>query len=372
MRKNIPFKFNSNYIYKICVTFLLSILIIIFTILLPLVRSIAFTILTIAIFFIQTMFSLLLNSLYSNTDNNRKFLEKDFISGYNIHENYLRNDLFLNDTVFPANHPLFANLEILMFYYSVTKSNKYDIEAEEYIKFKNKYESIIPYTMSYFDYYFFLKTKKIDYYNNATSRLIPYEDRYKALLEYNEILMKKLIKFIKYKPAKIDILDYNLFKTAQLWLMGRKIPYIKSVNLKDVNKLSDEIISFILNKYDRYLKYIIINAKSSSENKRLMKTRNECIRNVPFVVRLILNIISNDYIQKLDSIYFINDHIPLMLKNIEITGKDKYKLYPSADEFYMLLGEYNVSLDNLLQIATNGNVLVDNYNNVLEDFGKKY
>jgi len=74
---------------------------------------------------------------------------------------------------------------------------------------------------------------------------------------------------------------------------------------------------------------------------------------------------------KFESIFFINDIIPSILRHIDIIGINEYKIY-SPDEFNLLLKNYNVFKNDLVQIALSKNVFVYHQRDVWIEVDKKY
>jgi len=124
---------SSDNIYKFCLMFLSLFLLLMVFCLSVLYESIILAIISTLGFFIRAIISLLVNSLFNNTGVERKKLEKNIIIEYEIYEKYLKEDLFNNENIFPANYPIFSNLEIYMFFSSVIKNNKYDLKCNRQI-----------------------------------------------------------------------------------------------------------------------------------------------------------------------------------------------------------------------------------------------
>ncbi|MDR0444129.1 MAG: hypothetical protein LBH44_12065 [Treponema sp.] len=351
MRQNIVL--NRYNFLRVFLLFFLLFLVVIFLIILSLLSgTIIPTIISILLLFVQAIINLLMKSDYNDTASSRKDLEDEFIDKYNVYENYLINSLFNNENVFPSNKSFFSNIEIYVFYSSILRNNKFDIKTEKYKRLCKRYEDIIPYTMSYFEYYFFLKTKDFDYYYRASFRLIKYDKKYKELLNYKDILVKKVTKIIHFKPIINTSVEFRLINIKEDYERSTGL-YIKSVIFDDyINNLSNEIISFILrekNDKKRDISHIIINL---NPKKTKLYDIREDIQYEPYIINLIINILSNNNILKLESFYFINDMIHQIIKKIKFDKKI------TEEDIKIILREHNINKNELDQIDSYKNVYI--------------
>jgi hypothetical protein len=298
------FKLTSENFFNICIVFLLIILLSLFICISIITKNFITEYLSLTLIIIKIVNTLLMGSLNDKTQKERKKLQIKFIKVYNITDVRLLNDLFNNVDVFPANYSFISNLEIYFFYSFVKNNDKLDMYSKKYIKFKSKYENVIPYTMSFFEYYLYLKTYTIDYYKNAAKRLIPYEKKYETLLEYDVLLTNKVKPttpiFIPYIIDKENFSSFiavdNIGEINSSYINDRNFLYIKQINMEEnIIKLSSEIISCILYKVkkDNKIKNVVIDVNPYGNINKIIKEREEYKKFVPFIVQLILNIISN-------------------------------------------------------------------------------